>query len=243
MDECVKLLTTATTAIRDLQAGYRNEDIIAPSGRGVNALLRDLVTYLRGNGVDDEGAWDCDATEGIAVRKTPDFEPFTLVVDAFDLTESGEGPEYAEFTVTPDFIERLLRLYRLCEEHELDCVSIRDAARWARVDKLRISGDFLQVFGSFFYLEAYSRALDCEVRTSDIDIASLVSVAGLATEGTGFRRVGSKVFYSEYSVDNLIALYEREGATCAECGAQVEEVIGCPDGAEICQQCFDQGSH
>lgn len=31
--------------------------------------------------------------------------------------------------------------------------------------------------------------------------------------------------------------------TCDECGAEVESIIGCPDGAEVCQDCFDTGSH
>ena len=30
---------------------------------------------------------------------------------------------------------------------------------------------------------------------------------------------------------------------CDECGALVESIIGCPDGAEICQGCFDAGHH
>jgi predicted DNA-binding transcriptional regulator AlpA len=76
MEKCVQLLAAATTALLDLHAGFSEKEILAPSGKGLNALLRDLVTYLRENGVDDEGAWDCDATEGIEVRKTPDFEPF-----------------------------------------------------------------------------------------------------------------------------------------------------------------------
>lgn len=28
-------------------------------------------------------------------------------------------------------------------------------------------------------------------------------------------------------------------STCSDCGAEVESVIGCPDGAEVCSQCFD----
>lgn len=31
--------------------------------------------------------------------------------------------------------------------------------------------------------------------------------------------------------------------TCDECGAKVPELMGCPDGAEICRDCFDQGAH
>lgn len=30
---------------------------------------------------------------------------------------------------------------------------------------------------------------------------------------------------------------------CDECGCAAERVISCPDGAEICQECFDQGGH
>lgn len=31
--------------------------------------------------------------------------------------------------------------------------------------------------------------------------------------------------------------------TCGECRATVAYIIGCPDGAEICQDCFDAGQH
>lgn len=30
---------------------------------------------------------------------------------------------------------------------------------------------------------------------------------------------------------------------CDECKRKVDKIIGCPDGAEICQQCFDAGKH
>jgi len=30
---------------------------------------------------------------------------------------------------------------------------------------------------------------------------------------------------------------------CGECGETVPYLIGCPDGAEICQDCFDAGEH
>ncbi|MDA1277539.1 MAG: hypothetical protein O2960_26355 [Verrucomicrobia bacterium] len=31
--------------------------------------------------------------------------------------------------------------------------------------------------------------------------------------------------------------------TCGECGQSVPYIIGCPDGAELCQDCFDAGQH
>jgi hypothetical protein len=32
-------------------------------------------------------------------------------------------------------------------------------------------------------------------------------------------------------------------STCSGCGAEAESVIGCPDGAELCESCFDSGQH
>jgi hypothetical protein len=246
--KCIDLLTAATTALRDLYAGYPEGEVAAPSGKGVKALLRDLVTYLRENGVDDEGAWDCDATEGIEVRETPDFEPFTLVARAHSTSEYGDGPEYAEIRVTPQFVEQLVRLSRLCKEHGLESVTVRDAVdRWDQEDDLRIRGDTLRVYGGDFWFEAYPKYADYNVETVAISIARLASVATRPTEVAGFLRVGDKVFCAddEDALDCLIDLYEGgkgSGSTCDECGAQVEEVIGCPDGSEICRQCFDQGA-
>lgn len=34
-----------------------------------------------------------------------------------------------------------------------------------------------------------------------------------------------------------------DAPSCSDCGAEVSDVIGCPDGSEICSACFDAGSH
>ena len=34
-----------------------------------------------------------------------------------------------------------------------------------------------------------------------------------------------------------------EVSACDVCGANVPHIIGCPDGSEICQDCFDAGTH
>lgn len=44
-------------------------------------------------------------------------------------------------------------------------------------------------------------------------------------------------------VDGVAATGSKGRSPCSECGAEAEHVIGCPDGAEICQDCFDAGGH
>lgn len=63
-----ELLATAATALRDLDMGYREADVVGLDGLdGLDNLVRGLAIELRGRGIDDEGAWDCPATEGVAV--------------------------------------------------------------------------------------------------------------------------------------------------------------------------------
>jgi hypothetical protein len=63
-----ELLATAATALRDLEMGYREADVVGLDGLdGLDNLVRGLATELRGRGIDDEGGWDCPATEGIPV--------------------------------------------------------------------------------------------------------------------------------------------------------------------------------
>ncbi|WP_018234263.1 hypothetical protein [Thioalkalivibrio thiocyanodenitrificans] len=68
MCDCLDMLAIATTAIRDQYMGFPDAEIVANTGMGMKTLLRDLVQFLRENGVDDEGGWDCDATEDIKVK-------------------------------------------------------------------------------------------------------------------------------------------------------------------------------
>ncbi len=68
LDLTTNLLALATTALRDLYMGYPPDQIVANSGDGLDTLLRDLVGHLRGQGHDDDGGWDCAATQGIEVK-------------------------------------------------------------------------------------------------------------------------------------------------------------------------------
>lgn len=63
-----EMLATAATALRDMDMGYREADIVGLDGLdGLDKLVRGLAVELRSRGIDDEGAWDCPATEGVAV--------------------------------------------------------------------------------------------------------------------------------------------------------------------------------
>jgi hypothetical protein len=157
------------------------------------------------------------------------FKPFTLVVRARAVSEFVEAPEYAEIHVTPQFVEKLARLSRLCKEHGLRSVTTGDAVeRWDQEDELRIRGNSLRIYGDDFWFEAYPKYGNYNVETVAISIADLASVATLSTEGAGFRRVGNKVFYAddEDELDAIIALYEGEDedATCDECEAKVDRL-------------------
>ncbi|HHV49175.1 MAG TPA: hypothetical protein GXX56_09500 [Rhodocyclaceae bacterium] len=52
-------------------------------------------------------------------------------------------------------------------------------------------------------------------------------------------------FVSSEAIDaaRLEALRNQGWSICADCGTEIKNIIGCPDGAEICDQCFDDGKH
>ena len=51
------------------------------------------------------------------------------------------------------------------------------------------------------------------------------------------------VYHVGQGIEVTREMYGAGDETCDDCGAQVDTIIGCPDGAEICQACFDAGAH
>ena len=43
--------------------------------------------------------------------------------------------------------------------------------------------------------------------------------------------------------DTNIADYFEVTAQCGACGDIVSSLVSCPDGAEVCRECFEQGAH
>lgn len=53
-------------------------------------------------------------------------------------------------------------------------------------------------------------------------------------------------FYIDHWMDMIELIkaeVQRRAQKCGDCGSQTVQVIGCPDGAEVCRQCFDSGAH
>jgi hypothetical protein len=209
------------------------------------ATVETLVDEANETSVCD-GINDCDATEGIKVERRQTFEPFKLIVEARAVTESGDGPDYAEITVSPLLMERLFDLSRLCDREGLESITVSAKPdKWDQEDALLIHGNSLRVFGDEFWFEAHPKHADYSVETSAIRIADLGSAAILKAEGAGFRWSNGVLFYAttDEALEALIEMVEPQRCTCSECGAEVDQIIGCPDGAEVCQECFDSGAH
>jgi hypothetical protein len=177
------------------------------------------------------------------------FDPFKLIVEVHAINEYGEGPSYAEITVDKDFLDRLVRLRRVCKENDLESVSVLTGPdRWEAEDYFRLRGDNLRVFGDLFWFEAHPKHADYSVETAMLSIADLCSLATLGTDGGNcFKWSNGKLFYASDSshLQDFIEMVEdgEEDSVCSECGAKVDQIIGCPDGAEICEACFDNGGH
>lgn len=130
--------------------------------------------------------------------RQPTFEPFKLVVQAHATSEFGEGPAWAEILITPEFIGRLRRLSRLCQEEGLESVTTAEApGKWDQEDDLRIRGNSLRVWGDEFWFEAWPKNRDYGIETVPVSIADLATVATLGTDCAGFQRIDDKVFYAD----------------------------------------------
>ena len=64
---------------------------------------------------------------------------------------------------------------------------------------------------------------------------------------SGHLAPGGKKVSSEMPRPQAIALADKlqaeEVSPCSECGVPVRIIVGCPDGAELCDSCFNAGIH
>lgn len=98
-------LALATSALVDLAKGYPHKEIGAATGQGLDQLITELVTVQRAQGIDDDGAWDCDATQGIPVvasqPRTVSAEAFLSMVENAGAYYIGDSPLLMAVSVYP----------------------------------------------------------------------------------------------------------------------------------------------
>lgn len=146
-------------------------------------------------------------------------QPFKLVIDAYAVSEFGDGPAYAEVTVDRTFIDRLVRMCHLCKNSDLESVTVAAAPdRWDNQEELRIRGDSLRVFGNAFWFEAHPKHADYGVETRSIEIDALLKIVaagpGAPPGSECFRWSNGRLYYAgdRGLLTDLIDLVESAGA-------------------------------
>ena len=157
------------------------------------------------------------------------MNPFRLIVDAFAASEFGEGPSYAEITVDHAFIERLVRLSRVCFDNSLESVAVAEAPeRWGNEEDLRIHGSSLRVWGDDFWFEAHPKYADYNVETRGMSVVTLKNIAEAGADADApddcFKWSNGTLYFTGNpdSVSDLIDMIEDKeaepGCCCSECG-------------------------
>jgi hypothetical protein len=164
--------------------------------------------------------------------------PVTVVLGASSPNGAVNCPSYAAFEATAFFVARLKKLQLLCTENGLSEVRQSDSVNWGPGEEIDFTELCVLPNGSFWFA-AQTDGDEC-VETLACDITHLL--ASLAAAG------GDTVVYPESegfdpSIRESFEEYNTAPSTCDDCGAEERHIIGCPDGAEICQSCFDNGQH
>lgn len=166
-------------------------------------------------------------------------KPVTIVVKAHSDDEYGGGPEYAAFRAAPEFIGRLEDLLAVCREKDIEaraaCYPEWGPGEIRAEKRLRLGQLVVEANGHFSFIDITHDGEHLE--TDPFPIERLVELMKTAEPG-------SVQFLT--SDDSVIKAYESAGTkdnVCSDCGTHVDSIIGCPDGAEICQACFDSGAH
>lgn len=90
-------LALATTALADLSKGYPAKEIGGATGQGLDHLLRELVEFQRGRGIDDGQAWGHSDIAVLHQEKDKPKAPRVLVVvrsgEAYYVADAGVDVE------------------------------------------------------------------------------------------------------------------------------------------------------
>lgn len=143
------------------------------------------------------------------------MKPLKLIVDAYAASEFGDGPSYAEIIVDQAFIERLVRLSRVCFDNDLESVTVANAPdKWDNDDDLRLQGSSLQVWGDNFWFEAYPKHSDYKVETRGMSVTMLKNIAEAGVDADVpddcFKWLNGSLYYTGNpdSISGLIDIHE-----------------------------------
>lgn len=137
-----------------------------------------------------------------AALPAPAFQlaaPVEMYVDAYSCDYYGEGPAWAKVTLTPQFLNEVLRMQRICKEQDVDIVSKSWAPeKWEREERLHFEGDDLYVTDSSWWFRARPKHADYAVETRNVDIGDMLALLtpGSKAESTAYLAMRQgKLFY------------------------------------------------
>jgi len=163
--------------------------------------VRDIVSRLRqalgAESVSQSNAFEAfakalglknwDTLSGLLKREgeptaaaAPAFQleaPVEMYVDAYSCDYAGEGPAWAKVTLTPDFLNEVLRMQLICKEQDVDIVTKSWAPeKWEAEERLRLEGDDLYVTDDSWWFRARPKHADYAVETRNVDIRDMLAL-------------------------------------------------------------------
>lgn len=168
------------------------------------------------------------------------FNPFTLVVDAWACDEYGDSPSYAEIAMTQALLAEIVRISRIAKDAQIRVAHIdSNDGIWGDPDgslPLRMRGTGLVIMPSrgslgesSFFWQGHPKHADYNCETRAIDLKDLLACIGNAGADlpNGFRRERDVLFCGADSgvIDELIEQYFDEDDQTDGNGAPTDWVI------------------
>lgn len=110
----------------------------------------------------------------------------------------------------------------------LECVSLDDAGIDALCERINVCGDMTGMLEALEEIEEkFAADIENDLEIDGGDAVDFVCSLWPTIKGALEKARGETRDYT--------------ANVCSECGMKCEEIIGCPDGREVCQNCFNEG--
>lgn len=138
-------------------------------------------------GILGEGAYLGDPDEDVTeiskeeydalLVQNKEFANRILYLEAYAVSDYGDGPRYAEYEITTQTMQKILAMQKLCINNDLSECRIFDGPQWDGEDELRLTGHVLVVTNDSFWFVACPKHVDYHVETRAMPIDRLVLLA------------------------------------------------------------------